>query len=381
MVSSSYFRRRYWSPDMPDALAPPATAGRALQIDIRDPEMQAYLQRYPFASGPDEKKNEDARTLLAGAIRFREPSPPASAFLLEDAQTTLDAATETRVQALLAAVGLTPQLQKEKHTTGFAWKAQQLPRTARNVLVIGCGDGVELLYLRAALPQARLTAVDYYAGLLPGVEQSTGVVLHVGDMNAILGELAPGFDLVFSNHTMEHLYSPEHTLGLLSALLVPGGTLASALPICGCAGFPFSERVHALIAARQRHAPDSAAAIHPVDVVYLDTGHPWKTELGDLQQTLETAGFARVTVYERRNHLGRYLPVAREEFDSRRSRDLRMHRMLIAPMQWLVKAAFPRRVPPLVLRSLFAIERRVPFGTNNLQNLYSEEGLFVCSKP
>jgi hypothetical protein len=32
-------------------------AAPGLQIDVADAELQAYLQRYPFASGPDEAKN------------------------------------------------------------------------------------------------------------------------------------------------------------------------------------------------------------------------------------------------------------------------------------------------------------------------------------
>ncbi len=39
---------------------------------------------------------------------------------------------------------------------------------------------------------------------------------------------------------------------------------------------------------------------------------------------------------------------------------------------------FPRETPGWLTKSFFAIERRLPFGTNYVMNLFSEEALFLA---
>src|SRR5665213_3197284 len=139
----------------------PARGVPGVQIRVIDPSLQSYLQRYPFASGPDETMNLRADVVASENIFFREAGPEVETTLLSPVETQLPSLEMERVQELLVRIGLSAAEQKT-HTNDFAWEANLVPREAGNVLVIGCGDGIELLFLRAVLPEARITAIDYH---------------------------------------------------------------------------------------------------------------------------------------------------------------------------------------------------------------------------
>jgi SAM-dependent methyltransferase len=358
----------------PEEPAAPATAAPGLQIDVADAGLQAYLQRYPFASGPDEAMNQRGRD-AAAAIRLREPGAPFAVTLLQPVETLLADEEEARLQSLFDQTQLSPAAQRI-HRDDFGWEANLIPRSAGSVLVLGVGDGVELLFLRAVLPGAQLTALDYVDALLPGIAAATGVTLLTGDMHEhlrVLGsESAGAFDLIFSNHTLEHMYAPDATLAAVAGLLGRGGHIVSALPLMGQPGSPFLERVRGFAEQSERRE------IHPVDAVLFDLGHPWKTNPADIAATLGRAGFGEVRVYQRAGHLGRPMVATAEELDRRRGTALLLYRVLLAPLRWaarLLTPLAPRKVP----RLLFALERRLPFGVNNTMNRLSEEACFVAA--
>ncbi len=272
------------------------SATPALQIRITDLKMQAYLQRHPFADGPDAAMNAAARQAIAAGLTPRPAAPGVTPIQLTPAQTVLPAHDSAAVDRLLTQIHI-PAAKQRYYRNDFAWEANLIPRTAKNVLVIGCGDGMELLFLRAVLPAAAITAIDYGNTLLPGLQAAVGFRFLQGDMNTHLRSLTREYDLVFSNHTMEHLYTPDEMLALLTSLLLPLGHLVAVLPMAGKPGVPFLRRIHAA----------AGKATHPMDMVYLDAGHPWKTSPGDLKQTFAAAGLTGVTLYQRIGHLSRPL--------------------------------------------------------------------------
>jgi SAM-dependent methyltransferase len=359
-------------PEEPEALA---TAAPGLQIDVADAALQAYLQRYPFASGPDEAMNQRGR-VAAAAIRLREPASPFAPTLLQPVETLLGSEEESRLQTLFEAVAMAEAAQR-RHRDDFGWEASLVPDHARNVLVLGVGDGIELLFLRAVLPAARLTALDYVDALLPGIAAATGVTLITGDMHAHLRALPREYDLVFSNHTLEHMYSPDATLAMLAGLLMPGGHIVSTLPLMGQPGSPFLDRLRAF-AERSQGRAGHPHTLHPLDVVFFDLGHPWKTNPADIAATLARAGFGGVRVYQRAGHLGRPLAATADELVRKRNTALRLYRVSLAPLRWAARLLSPF-APQQVPRLLFALERRLPFGVNNTMNRLSEEACFVAS--
>jgi SAM-dependent methyltransferase len=258
----------------------------AILIQITHPESQAYLQRYPFASGPEPEMNDLGKNAVAAGIRFRPAGPKTVPVMLREKQTLLTDKEQGRVEELLDRIGMSAK-QKRIHVDDFGWEVNLVPREAKNVLVVGCGDGIELIFLRAVLPDARITAIDYHNSLLPGLADVVGPMFLEGDIGNHLPRLHREYDLIFSNHTMEHLYAPDETLTVLANLLVAGGHVLSTMPMVGQKGTPFLGEVQRFTA---RRAIDPLAEIHPLELVYFDSGHPWKTNPRDLSGTLKRAG-------------------------------------------------------------------------------------------
>jgi SAM-dependent methyltransferase len=269
-------------------------------------------------------------------------------------------------------------LSKEKiavHLDDFGWEANLLPREAKNVLVIGCGNGLELIFLRAVLPEARFTAMDYHQKLLPGLQAAVGLTFQEGDIGKLLPTLEREYDLVFSNHTMEHLYAPNAMLRTLANLLVPGGHIVSILPMVGMQGTPFLEEVRRYT---DRLAKDPGAKIHPLELVYFDPGHPWKTNPDDIAATLTDSGFREVQIYQREDHRSRPLQLSPEVYRARRRWKTRLNRVFLGVPRRVLMALFPRNVPAKLPVLFYALERRLPFGTNLVMNNFSEEALFLA---
>jgi SAM-dependent methyltransferase len=352
------------------------SAEPGVQIRVTDPGLQAYLQRYPFASGPDEALNQQACIAASEGISFRPIGPDVEPTLLAPNETQLPPAELERLQNLFTQIGMSA-VDQAIHRNDFAWEANLLPRNAKNILVVGCGDGVELLFLRAVLPEARITALDYNNTQLPGLAAAVGFTFLQGDMHTHLQSLAPVYDLIFSNHTLEHLYDPDQTLGTLARLLISGGHIVSILPLTGQSGTPFLEKIHTFITTRT----STATRIPPLDLVYFDLGHPWKTNPSDIVATLTRAGFDDIEIFQRRDHLCRPTAAPSDALRSKRASAISLNTSLLGPLHAIAKRLFPRGLPLRLRSLLFAIERRLHFGTNRVMNAFCEEALFVGRKP
>jgi hypothetical protein len=164
---------------------------------------------------------------------------------------------------------------------------------------------------------------------------------------------------------------------MLAGLLSSGGHIISTLPLMGQPGSPFLDYVRQF--AEQTELREAQARkIHPVDAVFFDLGHPWKTNPADIAATLTRAGYANVRVYQRAGHLGRPIAATAEELAQHRRAARMLYTLLLAPLRWaarLLTPLAPRQTP----RLLFALERRLPFGVNNTMNRLSEEACFVAT--
>jgi len=345
-----------------------------IQIEISDPRLQAYLQRYPFASGPDLEMNRRGVEVVSAGIRLRPAGRRVVPTLLKPDEARLSTEETVRAVALMDVIGMSEE-KKLVHLNDFGWEANLVPRDTKSVLVIGCGNGVELIFLRAVLPQARITAMDYYKKLLPGLEAAVGVTFFDGDVGKLLPQLGREFDLVFSNHTMEHLYDPNKILRTLANLLITGGHILSILPMMGFEGTPYLKRVWRHLA---RLAKDPSAKIHPLELVYFDPGHPWKTNPDDIAATLTDSGFSDVRIYQRDSHRSRPLQLPPGQYVSRRRRETWLNRLLLGTPRRLLIWLFPRKVPAALPRLYHALERRLPLATNMMINRYTEEALFLA---
>lgn len=356
----------------PSSISVPASGEIcAYEIRVLDPELQEYLQKHPFTGGPDGRKNAAGREAIVKNLRRRQPGESTEITLLAPGQTDLRAEEIQRVKDSFRSLQLSDARQGAL-MNDFAWEANLVPRTAKNILVIGCGDGMELVFLRAVLPQAKITAIDYHDGVAPEVKRIVELAFHQGDMNQILATLPPGYDLITSNHTVEHLFTPDETIQSLFRLLAPGGSLISTLPLEGIPGNFHRDRIERICASKKAH---------PLDMQYLNVGHPWKTNPADLNRTMRATGFSEVKIYQRAQHLSRVFAGSRQRFEMTKRIGLALNTIFFLGPRSLLKLFNPQdAAADKLCRYVSAVERRFWFGSSTLNNIFAEEVLIHATK-
>lgn len=343
----------------------------AVLIRVRDPEIQAYLQQYPFATGPDRDRNRRAFEAVRTSIEVRRPSEAAEVWRLPAADGTLTPAELARVHQLAAGVGITRQ-QLADATQDYGWKMREVPRSARTVFVIGCGAGPELLFLRTILPDATIIAYDWRDQLFAGIARATDVEFRAGNFMEALAASGERADVIFSNHVLEHMFAPEATLAVLFDRLVPGGVLVSALPMEAMPAGPFTAATLALAAHPER--------LHALDLFWMNAGHSWQTNPSDLQATVRAAGFSTCRLVQRDDFVSRFFPGPRARFERQRDLGLQAFGATFGAVERAAKAL--RAKPPwLVLRLWFALQARSRFGATKLRHDFAEEILVVAQRP
>lgn len=81
--------------------------------------------------------------------------------------------------------------------------------------------------------------MDYQDQIPVARKRAFSVRFFQGDLNTLIRSFGQEFDLISSNHTLEHLYTPNEILTTLADLLQPHGALISTIPIDGMEGSPF----------------------------------------------------------------------------------------------------------------------------------------------
>jgi SAM-dependent methyltransferase len=248
-----------------------------------------------------------------------------------------------------------------KELSLLAWKIERLPDRASTILSIGSGGGDELMFLRARFPDARITAVDYTMRIRGGQQalDLLNVEFIEGDIFATVNNLrshGASYDLIFSNHVIEHFYEPDEQIASLSLLLVARGVFAAGLPLDA---YPLAD-----LLARTSKAPQS---IHPLDMNWLDVRHPWKTNESDLAATLRSAGLDDVIIYRRANHASRTIPISLHECQRRERRARVLYALSLQPVISALKVIFGPTPPRRLVRLLFAVDRRLWFGRYRLK--------------
>ncbi|QIL40669.1 class I SAM-dependent methyltransferase [Pedobacter sp. HDW13] len=103
-----------------------------------------------------------------------------------------------------------------------------IPKTAINILEIGCGDGSFGAYVKSNIP------CTYY-GIEPDsrFSKSAAEKLDYFDNSLFTAEnnlLVSHFDCIIFNDVLEHLADPQATLLNCKALLKPAGVIVSSIP-------------------------------------------------------------------------------------------------------------------------------------------------------
>lgn len=346
------------------------TASTAVRIQISDPALQAYIQQHPFLTGPDRDVNWRALQAVRASVRVSESALDVPIRARPAAELALPARQERAACDLLRSVGLSEGA-IEHARRDFGWRAAPVPPDASSILCLGSGAGEELAFLRARAPTARIVVLDYVAKLRPGLQAAVNAEFVQCDLVGELGARVDQHDVVFSNHTLEHLFEPDRVLRLIARRLREGGMLVAGLPLDGEATTPFQREVVRI--AR------GAARLHPLDLGVFDAGHPWKTNAADLSVALRAAGFVEVTITQRADEPHRAFadtPAARPRLP--RPVLEALYRGVFAPARRMLRALPGARVPQVVCRGFVAAERRVPFGAGRLKNGFAPD-VVVCA--
>lgn len=112
---------------------------------------------------------------------------------------------------------------------------------ARRILDVGCADGRLLDVCRAALPAAEvLHGVEISERAAEGA-RAKGYAVSIGTIDEV--ELAQsGYDLVFLQQVIEHVYAPDRVLEKLAGALAPGGLLVLDTPTPECLDYRLFHR-------------------------------------------------------------------------------------------------------------------------------------------
>ena len=329
------------------------------------------MQTYPFLDGPDESLNRECVAVLRANLRLRSQGVEKATPLPPD-RLLPSKAVLSRLDDLFRGTTLTAQ-ERSELVIDFAWKVQFVPEASRKILAVGHHTGYELLFLRAAAPAAEIFAIDWLERSDPKIVALVEAKTFAGNFLSELQRFKGQFDLVFSNHVLEHMYDPDRAICVLFESLAHQGVFLCGIPLDGSHGDVYEEFWN--------QYASNTAKLRRVDMGHIDVGHPWKTSVSDIITTLETAGLTGAQVYCRPNHLTRGKPeFARDELMRYRRRGIRLNWLVFGPLRTLLHALFADFCPPILLKGLFALERRVWFGSNRFKNAQSYEVVAVAHK-
>jgi SAM-dependent methyltransferase len=337
----------------------------AVLLAVPDIEMQPYLQAHPFLNGTRREVNESLLASIEKLITIRRPHDACEVERLAPEELQLTTDNEKRVLALFEEIGHSADAIAEAMSL-LAWKFRDLPADARSILDIGSGGGDEVVFLRAIAPQAKIVAIDW-RDVHPKVKKLAGIQFLTGDFRQYLERTTEQFDVIFSNHVLEHLYDPDAVLTLMRRRLAPSGKMFGALPLDGA------------VASLWPRLESPAHQLTVVDLGAIDFGHPWKTTPSDLRETLLGAGFTSVRLVQRQHRVNRTSVGEESELLALESYGRRLDRLTFAPLRWTIRTLFGRLPPHAVVRVLYALESRAWFGPAQLKNSVSPEILAVAT--
>jgi len=335
----------------------------AYEMQIDDPQLRIYMQTEVLAGGVRSDCFGQSVAAFRRSFKERPPAVCADGCLgrivdLDETEGRSDAGLQRAAESLLEQLSF-DAMGTEALFRDFAWKVRILPDNIADILSVGCGDGAELVFLRSRFPGAKIIALDY-VNKISGQQRTLDLLqaeFLQGDIFESIGGLHSHglrFDLIFSNHVIEHFYEPDQQIASLCQLLRKGGMFSAGLPLDA---YPFADWL-----AKIGKAPTLA---HALDMNWLDLRHPWKTHEADLAATLRRAGLVDVQVYRRRNHANNAksgIQLSLTECREREHRARRAYAFTLKPLVDALKMLFGQNPPRRLVRLVFAVERRLPFG-------------------
>lgn len=334
----------------------------SLLIEFSDETMQIELQKYPMLNG--SILSAEILKTLPSVLKLRYPKSSGVIEKIDEFESLLPESVSDRAVSLLNKAGFNSQeiiMLIEK----FAWKFRECPASINTVMSIGCGDGTELIFLRALAPKARIVGIDWQDNINPNIKKITEVEFIKTNLNHYFSIHKEKYDIIFSNHVLEHMYDPEKMLRLIHNNLTESGYLIAALPMDGSDG-------RALAIYNQLRGK-----INLLELGEVDFGHPWKTNPSDIKDSLLNAGYTSVRLLQRKDHLNYQIIGSQEKLEIHYKKGKILNNILIKPFKVLANYLLYYCQSSLIIKYFYSLERRFWFGSNNLKNSTAQEILVI----
>ncbi|HUI07180.1 MAG TPA: methyltransferase domain-containing protein [Verrucomicrobiae bacterium] len=263
---------------------------------VASPADWSYLQTFQCLNGPDASTNKRLRRQFGDLSRWEIRSSTTDAGRIQIGEIDLDSLWVGHSAGFKQAIASFPVPSSLGHVAKMSVIRNRLKQNGVAVLCLGALNGFEGLLVKQTNETARVICTDVVRPESPPYHEIT-VVSH----QELTRTFQPSsFDVIYSSHTLEHVYSD---LGVLFAdlysLLKPGGTFISALPCETNPNNPVSNRMLDVI---RRNSPFSYLTVSPA--------HPWKTDVFDIHDRLEAVGFKDIRFYPTEDALNRLSQVA-----------------------------------------------------------------------
>ncbi len=252
----------------------------------------------------------------------------------------------------------------------FNWKFEKINFNKNKILSLGCGDGMELFFLRLKFPQAKIHAVDWSKNINPDVLNCLGVNFEENNIYDYLKKNENSFDFIYSSYFLEHSYDVDLLFSLINKSLVTNGILASNLPLISFFGTSYYKFLEKTLIEKK---------IKQIDGGLIDLGHAWKTNEYDLYKTLEINGFNDINIYGNANSVVPHKEITMEEYIKSANLKFKLNNLFIKPFKSIINMIFGNNINYWILKIFIRITRSWPIADSQIAN-YVPEVLFTAKK-
>lgn len=168
----------------------------------------------------------------------------------------------------------------------LAWSIMTVPKDKSKILILGGGPGREALLMKIFEPQRKIISVDINPEDLKYAKKAGINVCNMRMENLAFPDNS--FDCVYSNNVYEHIYNnPNIIFKEIRRVLRLGGSHIFLIPLDANPSNPYYRLLEKVIKTKKDQFSEK-------DMRTIDPGHPWKTDLYDIQIRLNQTGFKEV---------------------------------------------------------------------------------------
>lgn len=234
-----------------------------------------YIQTYPLLNGPDLSLNRLLWNKLTRADAWQVSTCKRDELWIE----LQEIATLPAFPYAWRVPGKSVQELQKAYAATF-WGIQFVPEGPLRILQAGSMAGHEPTLMKCLDDSRKILVIDLLLDCARNIKEA-GLETCIASIFALP---LPGesFDCVYNNNVMEHLYNQvDSAIIEIHRVLKPGGTFSFVMPIESNPSNPDLEfQIRNLGKSRNWRL--------------VDPGHPWKTDLYDINSRLKKSGFQNI---------------------------------------------------------------------------------------